>query len=251
VKGSPIIWRLVDSGEVSPEFSAAADEAILNARVRGMVPNTVHLHVRQSPTISLGCNSPVDEFVQIDQAETRKVKIIRRCSGGSAIYTDLGQLIFSIITEQEFLPKDIVKSYEKISSAIIYGLSKLGINAKYKPINDITAEGLKISGSAQLRRGKIVLHHGTVLIDTDLECMIAVLHPRLKEGETRPPRVGTLSELLSSPIDMEDVKQSIIRGISHTFKIDLNPEGLCAYELNEIDQLVRTKYGSIEWNFRL
>lgn len=251
--GSPLLWRLVDSGIVSPELSAATDEAILNARLRGTVPNTVHFYVRDSPAISIGCNTSVEGSVVLDEVARRNIKIVRRFSGGSAVYTDPGQLIFALAIDNSLLPSDIVESYAKICGAIVRGLSILGVEAEYKPVNDILVGGLKISGSAQLRKGGVILHHGTVLVDSDLESLAAVLRPAaVKRGDPSTiKRVTCLRDVMERVPDMRVLKRALARGISDTFDVTLLPQALTPRELEDIERLVEDKYGSKGWNWRI
>lgn len=251
--GNPLLWRLVDSGIVSPEYSAASDEAIVNARLVGSVPNTLHFYTRDSPTISIGYNKSVEESVFIDEAARRNVKVIRRFSGGSAVFTDEGQLIFALVLDASLLPSDVVKSYEKVCGAVIRGLSILGIKAEYKPVNDILVEGKKISGSAQLRRGGVALHHGTMLIDTDLESMAAVLKPPQgrKDERSTTKQVTSLREALGKAPDLEVLKRALIKGISDTFGATPYQNDLTRQEVDDIGRLIEEKYNSHDWNWKL
>jgi lipoate-protein ligase A len=251
--GNPLLWRLVDSGVVSPEYSAASDEAIVNARRAGSVPNTVHFYTRDSPTISIGYNRSVEKSVFTDESARRGIKIIRRFSGGSAVFTDKGQLIFALILDASLLPSDIVESYEKMCGAIIRGLSILGVKAEYKPVNDIIVGGRKISGSAQLRRGGVVLHHGTMLIDTDLESLAAVLRPPQgrKDGQLVMKHVTNLREEMGEAPDLQVIKRALVKGISDTFGATMYPRSLTSHETDDIDKLIEEKYGSRDWNWKL
>ena len=247
------IWRLVDSGTVSPEFSVAADEAILNARLREFVPNTLHFYIRSCPCVSIGYNVCLKESVAMDEIGKRNVRLVRRFSGGSAVYTDQGQLIYALIIDSSFLPGDLVESYKRICGAVIRGLSYLGVIAEHKPVNDIIVNGLKISGSAQLRRGGIVLHHGTVMVDTDLDTLAAVIRP----GKTKRSdplvckRVTCLREVLGKAPDMREVKRVLIQGISETFGITFNERSLTPGEMSDIERLIREKYASQQWTWRI
>jgi len=250
---SPVIWRLVDSGTVSPEFSVAADEAILNARLREFVPNTLHFYVRNCPCVSIGYNMPLKESVCMDEAGKRNVRLVRRFSGGSAVYTDQGQLIFALIIDSSFLPGDLLESYKRICDAVIRGLSYLGIRAEHKPVNDIVVNGLKISGSAQLRRGGIVLHHGTIMVDTDLDTLAAVIKPTRTKRRAPPAskRVTCLRELLGRAPDMREVKSILSRGISESFGVSFREDALTPAEISDAERLIREKYSLQEWTWRL
>ena len=240
------VWRLIDSGIIPPEASAATDEAILNARIRGDVPDTVHFYIRDRPSVSIGYNKSVADSINVDEAEKRGVAIVRRLSGGSAVYTDSGQLIFSLILSGSALPSDISESYGVVCSAVVEGLSALGVMAEHKPINDILVGGSKISGSAQLRRGGAILHHGTLMVDTDIDAIAAVIR---SPGPAK--RLACLRELLGVAPDMQIVKRSIAKGIEDSFNVALEPAALTQSETAEIEKLVREKYASREWNCRL
>lgn len=245
-------WRLVDSGIVTPEFSAAADEAILNARIRERVPDTLHFYIREHPTISIGHNASIMDSIEVDEVRRRGVKVIRRFSGGSAVYTDSGQLIFAIIVSSSLLPSDIMKSYEKICTAVIAGLSELGITAKYTPINDICVGTLKISGSAQLRRGGAVLHHGTIIVDSDIDCLMAVLrHTKRAQGDLPAfKQVTSLRDLMGCAPEMRAIKRAIAKGLAQAFDVILWPGSLIPEERADIARLIAQKYGSHDWNWQ-
>ena len=217
------------------------------------MPNTLHFYIRDSPTISIGYNRSVEKSVFIEEAARRNVKIIRRFSGGSAIFTDSGQLIFAIVLDASLLPSDIVESYEKVCGAVIRGLSILGVKAEYKPVNDILVGGKKISGSAQLRRGGVVLHHGTMLVDTDLESLAAVLKPPQgkKDDQSVMKNVTNLREAMGEAPDVQVLKRALVKGISDAFGATLYPRSLTPHEVADIDGLIEEKYGSRDWNWKI
>jgi len=242
-------WRLVDSGVVSPARSAATDEAILNARIRCTVPDTLHFYIRDRPSISIGYNKAVANSVFMEEAEKRGVEIVRRLSGGSAIYTDQGQLVFSIILADSLLSSDIAKSYSEICGAVIAGLSIFGISAEHKPVNDILVNGSKLSGSAQLRRGGAVLHHGTLLVDTDVDAIASMIRPSGGAGGSK--KLICLRDLLGAPPRMQSVKDAIAKGFGEFFNATIVPGRLTPDEEADIQGLVGEKYGSRSWNYRL
>ena len=242
-------WRLVDSGTVSPARSTATDEAILNARIRCTVPDTLHFYIRDRPSISIGYNKIVADSVFMEEAEKRGVDIVRRLSGGSAIYTDQGQLVFSVILDDSLLSSDIVKSYSEVCGAVIAGLSEFGIRAEHKPVNDILVDGSKISGSAQLRRGGAVLHHGTLLVDTDVDIIASTIRPSGGAGGSK--KLICLRDLLGADPGMQSVKDAIAKGFGDSFDATIVPGRLTPAEDAEIHELIEEKYGSRSWNYRL
>jgi lipoate-protein ligase A len=138
-------WRLLDSGLVPPAESAALDEAILTAHTSGSVPNTLHFYVRSAPTISVGYFQKISETVDLEECRKRNVQVIRRKSGGSSIYTDRDQLIFALVVHESELPDDRTESFRRICEPVARAISSFGVEAVYRPMNDIEIAGKKLA----------------------------------------------------------------------------------------------------------
>lgn len=243
-----MFWRLVDTDLAPPSYTAACDEAIVNARHKNIVPNTLHFYRRDRPTVSLGYFEKLEEAVNMDVVRERGVEIVRRMSGGSAIFTDSGQLIYSVILDKEFVPDDPNETYDIVCSAVIRGLRNLGVKPKFKPVNDILVNGKKISGSAQKRQWNVVMQHGTIIIDTDFDLMFSVLKGvkkvRGKEGMT------SLKEATGRDIPFDKVKEAITTGFSNVFSAVIKTGSLTHYEERLIESLVEEKYGRPEYTVK-
>lgn len=245
-------WRLVDSDLISPEESGARDEAILTARIEELVPNTLHFYRRDRPTVSLGYFQKVEKAVALDFCRSRNIKILRRASGGSAIYTDSKQLIYAVVLKEDL--GSVPESYKKICEAIIHGLSFVGIKAKFKPINDILIGSKKISGSAQLRRQGAILQHGTILIDADFDTMFATL--KVPEEKFKPMGLKHPIQKMTSlrtegyAQEMEDLKGAITKGFEDYFKVKIEKSEMTTYEKELVERLIAEKYGIDKWNLR-
>lgn len=245
-------WRLVDSGIITPAESAAIDEAILMAHPSDSVDGTLHFYRRASPTVSIGYFQKISESVDVDECRRRGVALVRRRSGGSSIYTDPGVLIYGLVLGQKYLPGEIADSFRLICTAIARAISSFGVEAVYRPPNDVEVGGRKISGNAQLRHGGSVLQHGTVIVDTDLATMDAVLRVPGSSGLGRPSeRVTTLASLLGSAPDMDLVKGAIAFELGETFGVRFESSELTQAEVSLAEKLVRERYGKDEWNLRL
>jgi len=244
-------WRLVDSGLVSPPESAAIDEAILEAHVAGRVPNTLHFYRRGVPTISLGYFQKVSDSVNLQECERRGVAIVRRRSGGSSIFTDSGQLIYGLVVHEADLPSDRAESFRKICTAIAKAVETFGVDAVYRPLNDVEVAGKKISGNAQLRRKGSVLQHGTVVVDTDLALMDAVLKVP-GTGTVRKPseRMTTLASLLGEVPDIEIVTGALTFELGLAFETRFAASPLTPLERSLVRKLVRERYSRDEWNMK-
>ena len=126
---------------------------------------------RNSPSIIVGRYGNIENDVDVDFANSNNIKIVRRNSGGGTVYHDLGNVNYSFIMKDD---KNLTLEY--FSRIIIKTLDKIGINANLEfSHNDIKADGLKISGSAQYHNHGIILHHGTLLFDSDLKIMQKIL----------------------------------------------------------------------------
>jgi lipoate-protein ligase A len=249
----PRSWRSVDSGLVSPPLSAALDEAILEEHVSGNVPDTLHFYVRACPTISIGYFQKVSECVDVNECERRGIALVRRKSGGSSIYTDSGQLIYGLVLHEEELPSDMTESFRVTCSAIAEALQTFGVDAVYRPANDVEVHGKKVSGNAQLRRKGSVLQHGTILVDTDLAQMDAVLKARASKGArtARPSdRVTTLRDILGSPPKMDLVKDALTAALGTAFEAVFSASTLTRGESVFAEKLVAERYSRDEWNLK-
>ena len=170
-------WRFLDLGIIDPPTSGAVGEAILLARSKKIVPDTLFLYQRDPPACSIGYFQAVENVVDVEECRRLGIDISRRITGGGAIYSDKENLTYNIVVSEnnKKISKDILKSYEVLCRGVVESLKMLGLDARFKPVNDILVDGRKISGSSQTRRNKVVLHHGTLLVKTDIKTMSKVL----------------------------------------------------------------------------
>lgn len=243
-----MLWRLIDSDLMSPKRSAACDESMLMARQRRLVPNTLHLYRRERPTVSLGYFENAEEVLDMEAVRRHGVELVRRVSGGSAIYTDPGQIIYAVVVDSEMVPESPNDTYALICGGIIRALDLLGLKAEFKPINDVLINKRKISGSAQIRRAGVVLQHGTLMVDTNFDVMFDVLKMR-KTGRSKDSVTSLAKELGAAP-GMDQVKQALIEGFSGTFDVIIEKGLLTHFEERKIDELVKCKYGLTDFTMR-
>ena len=246
-------WRLLDSGLVPPVESAALDEAILTAHTGGSIPNTLHFYIRSAPTVSVGYFQKISESVDLEECRKRNVQIIRRKSGGSSIYTDRDQLIFALVMHENELPIERTDSFKAICDPVARAISSFGVEAKFRPMNDIEVAGKKISGNAQLRRKGSVLQHGTVIVAADMQAMdaVLVLPESVRDDVAKPSdRVTSLVSLLGTKPEMEVLKSKISEEISKSFSVEMAPGPMTKLERGIVHDLIRERYSREEWNFR-
>ena len=158
-----------DLGIISPEEGLEAEHALFREG-SGMI-----IYTRDVPTVSLGRFTDIDACVDIRYAAEHDIRIIRRMSGGSAVYTDRGQMVFSLVTARDSFGSKS-ESYEVLCNCLVRTLAHLGVDAVHKIPNDVLAGGRKISGCAQYRDRDRLLHHGTLILDLN-DNMEKVLRP--------------------------------------------------------------------------
>jgi lipoate-protein ligase A len=212
-----------------------------------MVPNTLHLYRRKPPAVSIGTYQRIEDFVDLEYCRERGIDIIRRTSGGGAIYTDSNCLEYAVVVDQEYpeVPMDLEGSFKVLCSGIITALKKLGIDASYKPINDVQVRGRKVSGSAQRRR-RILLQHGTILLDADFESMSKALRMG-DEGEVKlMDRLTTVRRETNRVIPVEEVSEALKTGFEETLSMKLVKGTLTSWEEGRVKELAE-KYKSRSW----
>lgn len=244
--------RLLDTGPAPGPRTAALDEAIARCRAAGGTPDTLHFYRRCPPAVTLGYSLDAAREVDIEYCRRRGIDIVRRLSGGGAIYTDDRQLVWSLTT-RDLLPSSVPRSLELVCTAVARGLSTLGAPAVFSPVNDVLVHGRKVSGSAQLRKWGVVLTHGTVLVDADPDEMFRALRvpaPKLGRRSLSDPRerVTTLRVELGRLPSMEEVERAVVSGIEGAFGALAVPGELTAAEEELAGRLVRERYGRPEWN---
>jgi len=215
---------------------------LLESCSKGLMPPTLHLYVRDRPTVSLGYFEKVETAIDPQVLFDEDVFLVRRMSGGSTIFTDQGQLIFSLTIDQSAIPKP-EDAYALTCGVVVNTLEALGVKAEHKLPNDILVNGRKISGSAQTRKKGMLMVHGTLLVDTDLDRMMRVLRPKDdKRSRTREEMTCLRDELERSP-DMNQVKDALVQAFSN----ELEQRAVCIpvneREKDRVKTLIEEKYG--------
>ncbi len=175
-------WRLIPFQYHNAAVNMAIDEAVAEAISFNEASPTVRIYGWRPSAISIGRFQSAEDEVELEECRRRDIDLVRRRTGGGAVYHDEeGEITYSVICPERLVSKDINASYRDICHLIVNALAAIGIEAEFKPINDILVEGRKISGSAQTRRQGVFTMHGTVLFDVDPETMFSVL----KVGRTK------------------------------------------------------------------
>jgi lipoate-protein ligase A len=256
-------WRIVPT-QVSDAFTnMAVDEAILESRIRKKVPNTVRFYRWNPSAVSIGRFQSIDKEVNLDTCRRMGVDVVRRASGGGAVYHDYArELTYSVVVDcdEPHITSDLLTSYKAVCDGILRGLALLGVHVELDASDpsqrcpNIMIKGKKVSGNAQARRRGVLLQHGTILLDLDIETMLTVLrNPKLIINDTVVEfvrhRITTLSRELNRDIGFDEVADSLRRGFSEAFDIDLIKEKLTGEEVVLAEEFRVKRYTSHDWNY--
>ena len=253
-------WRLLPLEVNNAFMNMAIDEAILDARIAGQVPNTLRFYRWQPSSVSIGKNQNPENEIYLDACKQLGVDLVRRISGGGAVYHDFeGELTYSVIAKTSDLgTADITTVYHKIYEAITDALRLLGVPADFsggdaKNCPNLTVGGKKISGSSQIVTHGVVLQHGTILRSVDLPKMFQLL--KLKDvscslaADIGKRKITSIQNELGHKINPDIIANALAQGFKAILKIQLEPSELSKTEKETADKLCKEKYVTKEWNF--
>jgi lipoate-protein ligase A len=240
------IWRLLDIEYQDPCRNVATDEALLEAVEHDISPNTLRFWKNKNAVV-IGRSQNLKAEVNMDACRKYKTAILRRFTGGGAVYQDYGNLNWTIVMRKSHLitqAKSIPELFEVFAEPILHGINNLGVQAKFKPTNSIFINGKKISGMAAYVKKNSVLCHGTLLVNTNLDILTSVLR-RIKV------EVTTLQHSLGEQISMADVEKAIKNSFTDLYSAKVEKGALLAEELKLIKELNEKKYSTSEWNLKV
>lgn len=228
-----------------PYFNLAAEEYVLK-----QFSDECFMLWRNRPSIIIGKNQNALAEINLDYVKEYNIPVVRRLSGGGAVFHDLGNVNFTFIVNDDL---NGFNDFRRFTQPIIDVLRKLSLNAEFSGRNDITIDGKKISGNAQYYYKNRILHHGTLLVSSNMADLSAALKVRPIKFEDKgvksvSKRVTNINEHLEKPIDIEE----FINLIMDDIRLTTGGSGLYEFtdeDIRNIEKLKNEKYSTWEWNF--
>ncbi len=260
-------WRLLVTEPLDGATNMALDEAILQARLQEIAPPTLRFFSWDPPTVSLGYGQRLDG-VNVEACRRLGVGLVRRPTGGSAIYHDTleREVTYSVVARAGDFDGsgDLLETYRWIGQGLTAGLRRLGVPAEMvsvKPSDpsampafcfartgsyEVEVAGKKLVGSAQRRQGGAFLQHGSVLLGADV-ARLCLLFPQ--EGDPLSA-MTTLEKMLGRRPTFDEIVEALAAGLRETHSLDLAPDGLTRDEEALMERFIREKYDTDAWNHR-
>ncbi len=231
-----------------PHFNLALDEYA----TKYLDPSEDYVILWQNePSIIIGRNQNTIEEINLKYVNEHKINVVRRVSGGGAVYHDLGNLNFTFVVNND---KDVVSNFKKFTEPVINALKILGVNAEFSGRNDITIDVKKFSGNAQYYTGKRLMHHGTILFNSDLSVVQAALNVKQDKIESKGvksvrSRVTNVYPYLPNKISIEEFKDTLLKFFMQDENYKEKEYILTEEDLAKINELKENKYSTWEWNY--
>jgi lipoate---protein ligase len=236
---------IVKRHRTDPYFNLAAEEYFLKEK-----SDDIFMLWRNEPSIIVGKHQNTLAEINAAYVQQNGIKVVRRLTGGGAVFHDLGNLNFTFIQND---PDHSLNDFRKYTQPILEVLQQLGIDARFEGRNDLLIEERKFSGNAETVWKNRVLHHGTLLFSatiTDLSQALNVSEAKYSDKAVKSvrSRVTNISEHLTEPMDVMEFASLIHQHITSLYP-DAVEYGLTDEDHRRIEALVAEKYGSWEWNF--
>lgn len=246
-------FRMIPFQYFNAFMNMALDEAIMESVRRSNSLPTIRFYGWDPSAVSIGIFQGVRNEVNLDETSKAGIDVVRRLTGGGAVYHDiLGEVTYSLIAPLELFPTNIIESYRVICDDIVHALSLLGIQAAFSPINDILVNEQKISGNAQTRRNGILLQHGTILYSVDVEKMFTYLN--VSDQKISDKLIKSVQKRVTSVKDqtnasMQDLQKALIQGFKRNR--DTQFGDYSEQELKRAERIVVDRFNNQDWTFRL
>jgi lipoate-protein ligase A len=262
-------WRLVPYAIHGPAYNMAADEAILQCYLQGLVPPTLRFYGWDPPSLSLGHFQKIEGGVNLGNLSAGGFGLVRRPTGGRAVLHH-HELTYSVVAgAKDGLPGNLAGSYLYISRAFVDTFGQFGVAGELHPKTtaeasstgacfespswyELKVNGRKLVGSAQLRRGDSFLQHGSILLDFSADDLATVL--QLPEGFTVNQLIKRLRQKVTSfrelgvMVEPTRLADAITDSFRNLYQLEFIAQPLLDIERQMIHELITTQYANPDWN---
>ncbi|MGR6898656.1 lipoate--protein ligase [Rummeliibacillus sp. TYF-LIM-RU47] len=242
------MYFIDNKGITDPRINLAIEEYAL--KTLNVENESYLLFYINQPSIIIGRNQNTIEEINTDYVEEQNIIVVRRLSGGGAVYHDLGNLNYSFITKDD---GESFQNFKKFTQPVVDAMKNLGIQSELSGRNDILAEGRKISGNAMFSTKGRLFSHGTLLFDTNIDEVVNALKVRKEKIESKGiksvrSRVANIVDFMDKPITVEEFRMEILKSIFG------GEENIQYYEFTDEDwanihKLSEERYQQWDWNY--
>lgn len=242
------VWRLLEFSAADAALNLAIDEALIRARAAGESPSTLRLW-RNPPCVVIGVAQNPFEEIDLVACEALGVPVIRRQSGGGAVYHDDGNLNYSLVIEPSALGAHggTSASYTFLLQGVVTALARFNVTASLRHTSDVYVGERKIAGCAQYRTAGAVLHHGCLLVSADL----ATLERTLRVPAAWYREVVNLIEIANPSPDWSGLVVALSHAYGELFGVVFEKGDLSDVEWQRAKRLYEEKYRDRAWNLRV
>ncbi len=249
-------FRILETGFNTGAFNMALDQTVLEGVASQSVLPTIRFYGWNPWAVSIGYFQGLEEEVDTQACAKQGIDVVRRITGGGAVFHQAEVTYSIIIPETHPLYRQrVLDSYELICQGIIDGLRVLGVQAQFAPINDIVVDNRKVSGNAQTRKLGCILQHGTILLDVDVELMFSLLRVPSEKAKGKliedvKARVRGLGQILGREVSFGETVEALKRGFQNALDLDYQPGVPMPHELERASVVAQERFANPEWNRR-
>ncbi|MDU1046557.1 MAG: biotin/lipoate A/B protein ligase family protein [Staphylococcus epidermidis] len=272
------IWNFINTGSKNPYYNMAMDEALLNFVLRGEIDPVIRFYTWNPATLSIGYFQRLQKEIDIDKVKEKGYGLVRRQTGGRGVLHDK-ELTYSVIVPESHpnMPSTVTEAYKIISQGLLEGFKNLGFETYFaiprskeerdklkQPRSsvcfdapswyELVVEGRKIAGSAQTRQKGVILQHGSILQDIDIDDLFDMfkfknerLKAKMKENFVQ--KAVAINDISNQHITLNEMENAFEAGFKKGLNIDFKPLELTEKQLEEVQEL-EDKYRSEAWMYR-
>ncbi len=272
------IWNFINTGSKNPYYNMAMDEALLNYVSRGEIDPVIRFYTWNPATLSIGYFQRLQKEIDIDKVKEKGYGLVRRQTGGRGVLHDK-ELTYSVIVPESHpnMPSTVTEAYKIISQGLLEGFKNLGFETYFaiprskeerdklkQPRSsvcfdapswyELVVEGRKIAGSAQTRQKGVILQHGSILQDIDIDDLFDMfkfknerLKAKMKENFVQ--KAVAINDISNQHITLNEMENAFEAGFKKGLNIDFKPLELTEKQLEEVQEL-EDKYRSEAWMYR-